>query len=68
LIALLPDVSTISGIGSAISVASTYISALNNFLPMTTILIILGAFVTYETGYFTFKLIYWIIKRIPTQS
>lgn len=67
-IALLPDVTINSGIGSAVVTASGYVSALNNFLPMTTILAMLTFFVGYETIYFGFKIIYWIIKRIPTQS
>ena len=68
LIAVLPDVSLNSGFATSITTASGYLSALNIFLPITSILAILGVFVTYETGYFAFKFIYWLIKRIPTQS
>ena len=68
LIALLPDVSLTSSVSTSIASASNYLSALNSFIPITTLLSMLGVFVLYETGYFTFKLIYWIIKRIPTQS
>jgi hypothetical protein len=41
---------------------------LNTFLPISTIITILGVFTTYELAYFTFKLIYWVIKKIPTIS
>lgn len=68
LITKLPDVTEISGISTAIANASAYIHSLNSFLPMTSILLVLGVVIAYETGYFGFKIIYWIIKRIPTQS
>ena len=68
LISTLSDVSLNSGIATSIITASGYLSALNTFLPVATIIVILGVFTTYETGYFAFKFIYWIIKRIPTQS
>jgi hypothetical protein len=68
LIALLPDVSNISTIGTAITTASQYLTGLNSFLPVTTLLAIFSAFLIYETAYFSFKIIYWVIKRIPTQS
>jgi hypothetical protein len=67
-IRLLSDVSEISSIGSAVTVASSYLHGLNIFLPVTDILAILFVIIVYETGYFGFKIIYWIIKRIPTQS
>lgn len=68
LISNLSDVSLNSGIATSITTTSGYLSALNTFLPITTLLVMLGVFTTYELGYFTFKFIYWIIKRIPTQS
>ena len=68
LIAQLSDVSLTSAIGTAVTTASGYLAGLNVFIPVATILSILQAFIVYELAYFTFKLIYWIIKRIPTQS
>jgi hypothetical protein len=68
LITLLPDVSNISGIGAGIALASNYLAGLNNFLPVSTLLACLGVVIAYETAYFAFKLIYWVIKRIPTQA
>lgn len=67
-IRLLSDVSDVTGIGSAITIASNYLHGLNIFLPVTQILAVLSVVIAYETGYFGFKIIYWIIKRIPTQS
>ena len=68
LITILPDVALNGGIATSITTASAYLSALNTFLPVSTLIVILGTFTAYELGYFSFKLIYWIIKRIPTQS
>ena len=68
LIGLLPDVSNNSSMSTAITTASSYLVGLNSFLPITTILAIVFAFIVYEASYFSFKIIYWIIKRIPTQA
>lgn len=68
LIANLADVSLSSSFATSVSTASSYLASLNTFLPIATITTILGVFLAYELSYFTFKLIYWIIKRIPTQS
>jgi hypothetical protein len=70
LISLLPNVSTTSGFGSAITTASGYISALHSFVPYTTttMLSILAFDIVFESGYLAFKGIYWVIRRFPTQS
>ena len=68
LIANLSDVSLNSGFATSVTTASGYLSSLNTFLPISTITTILGVFIAYELSYFTFKLVYWVIKRIPTQS
>lgn len=67
-IALLPNVSQISAIGTAVTTVSGYLASLDTFLPITAILAILSAFIVYEFSYFSFKVVYWIIRRIPTQS
>lgn len=51
---------------SSVTTASTYISAFNTLLPITTLLTIFGLFLAFETVYFTYKLIMWLIKKIPT--
>lgn len=63
---LLPDVTQENSFVASISTASQYISALNIVLPMTTLITILGLFVAYEISYFGYKLIMWVIKKIPT--
>jgi len=70
LIGLLPTVSNTSGFGSAFAVAGHYMAVPYQFIPYITITIIaIVAFdVAFESGYLFFKIIYWIIKRFPTQS
>jgi len=70
LVGKLPDVSTTSNFGSAIATASGYISGVHSFLPLITIsvLAILAFDLLFEGGYLLFKVIYWVIRRFPTQS
>lgn len=66
----LPEVSGTSIFGSAISTGNQYISAVHSFLPHTTVaLIAIIAFdLIFEGSYFIFKMVYWVIRRLPTQS
>ena len=70
LIGLLPDVSSTSAFGSAISTGSSYISAIHSFLPLitATLLTIIVVDVLFESSYLVFKVVYWVIRRFPTQS
>jgi hypothetical protein len=70
LIGLLPAVSATSSFGAAISTGSSYISAIHSFLPLitATLLAIVVVDVLFESSYLLFKVIYWIIRRFPTQS
>lgn len=70
LVNLLPNVSSTSAFGSAITTASGYISGLYSFVPYITVtmLAVLSFDIVFESGYLAFKGIYWIIKRLPTQS
>jgi hypothetical protein len=63
---LLPDASLPSAFTSAMTSASAYISALNDFLPVSTLLTIIGLLVVIEIAINTFMLINWAIKKIPT--
>jgi len=67
---LLPNVSDTSAFGSAITTGSSYISAIHSFLPLitTTVLAIIVVDVLFESSYLLFKVVYWIIRRLPTQS
>lgn len=63
---LLPDASLPADFSSAIISASAYLSALNDFAPVGTLLAILGLVLTIEVFINGFKLISWTIKKIPT--
>lgn len=67
---LLPNLSSTSSFGTAIHNASGYISSIYGFLPVITIAIlgILSLDVLFETSYFIYKGVYWIIRRFPSQS
>lgn len=70
LIGLLPSISTSSSFVSAISTGSSYISGVYAFIPLitTSILAIIAFDIIFESGYLLFKVIYWVIRRFPTQS
>lgn len=67
-ITLLPDVSVTSDVGNAITSAVQYIAPWNAFLPIGTIFAIFGAILTVELLVALYKLIMWMLRRIPTQS
>lgn len=62
------DVSFPAALNSGISLASGYLTAVNEFLPVMTILSVLGAVFTIEASVFIYKCIMWVLKRFPTQS
>jgi len=66
----LPDVSMNSNFTVAISTASTYITAIYNLFPyiITAVLAIIAFDLVFEGAYLLFKVIYWVIRRFPTQS
>lgn len=68
LFSLLPNVSTANPFISSVATASGYLYGLNGILPVDTILLILAFYVAFESFYLLFKVIYWIIRRFPTQS
>ena len=70
LLGLLPAVSVSSGFASSIATASTYISGVYAFIPLisTTILAIIAFDIIFESSYLLYKVIYWVIRRFPTQS
>lgn len=63
---LLPDVTAESNFVASVTTASGYITAFDSFIPVGTLLTILGLFVIYETSYFSYKLVMWVIKKIPS--
>jgi len=70
LIGLLPDISTTSAFSTAITTGSSYLATLYSFLPLiiSTLLAIIVFDLLFETGYMIFKVVYWVIRRLPTQS
>jgi len=70
LIAFLPTVSDSGTYSAAISTASGYVSAVYTFVPsITTAILAIVAFdIVFETAYLLYKVIYWVIRRFPTQS
>jgi len=70
---LLADATMPAGFTNVIHVVSGYISMFTTsgiLLPLTiqTILAILGFSLAFEAGYLLYKIIYWVIKKIPTIS
>jgi len=64
-IRLFGDAQLPTAISDSISVASTYLTALNQFVPIEPILAILAFWLVFEAAYFVYKIAYWIIKKIP---
>ena len=70
LVSLLPTVTDGGTFTSAITTASGYISAVYAFIPVITVtlLAILAFDILFESGYLLYKVVYWVIRRFPTQS
>lgn len=70
LLSLLPTVTDGGTFTSAITTASGYISAVYAFIPVITVtlLAILAFDIIFESGYLLYKVVYWVIRRFPTQS
>jgi len=62
---LLPDASLPSGLTSAISSANGYIASFNSFFPTGTMLQVLGAMLVIEVAALSYKLIMWVLTKIP---
>jgi len=65
ILSLIPVVSFPAELSTAMQNISAYIGAVDNFIPVSTVLIILGLFLTIESAVLIFKVIQWIIKKIP---
>jgi hypothetical protein len=62
---LLPNATLPPEILGAIGQAGTYFRAFDYFIPTTTFLACLGAVLALEAGIFGYKIVNWIIKKIP---
>ena len=65
-ISLLGDVVINSGFTNALSTASGYYHSLNAILPVDTMLEIFGVSLAIEGAYLLYKIIMWIIRKIPS--
>jgi hypothetical protein len=64
----LPDVTLPASITQNLSSAGSYIAAINQVFPATTLLTIIGLLISIETAIVTYKLIAFVIRKIPTIS
>jgi len=63
---LAPEVSLPTAITDSISTASAYMSAIDLFFPVhEMVFIFLYVFVVYELAVFAYKLLNWVIRKIP---
>lgn len=62
---LLDDATLPAGLTTALASVSDYLSSVNTFVPVDSFLTIAGILLTIESAIFTYKLIMWLIKKIP---
>jgi len=62
------DVSLSSDISSAFTQARGFLHATDFIFPYTTLVAVLAAILIIEAAILAYKVIYWIIKKIPTIS
>lgn len=65
---LLDDVVVNSNFIVSIANAVTYLKAVDNYLPISELSIIIGLVLSIELALATYKIVMWIIRRLPTQS
>ena len=65
-ILLFSDVSLSPDFTTSIATASGYYHSLNSILPVDTMIQILGISLAFELAYLIFKVIMWVLKKIPT--
>jgi len=64
----LPVASLSTAFTTSITTASSYLAVFNSILPVDTMIDLLAYTLSFEAGYFLFKGIMWLVKRLPTQS
>lgn len=62
----LGDVVLNSEITDAITTTGGYLNSINAILPVDTMLEILAVGLAFELGYLIYKIIMWVIRKIPT--
>lgn len=66
----LPEITATPTFTTAITTGSGYLSAISGVIPVIvfTLLTIISFDLLFEGGYLFYKIIYWVIRRLPTQS
>lgn len=59
------DVSQNNAITDALATMSAYLVALNDFLPVSTLLAIIAFELAFEASVFTYKLVRWGYQKVP---
>jgi len=65
-IKVLPDATLPVELTDTISTASTYLAGINTIVPFGTLFTVFALFLTIELSIFVYKLVMWVIKKIPT--
>lgn len=65
---LFADVSADSTITSAVTTANSYLAFLNPILPMSTVWLLVALILATEVIIMGYKLIMWVVRRIPGQG
>ena len=65
---LFSDVSLPTDLINTFSTLGGYMYSINAYFPLTVLLSVVALVIGIETAVFTYKVIMWIIKRLPTQS
>lgn len=60
------DVQPNASLQASIDSSNGLLASLNSVLPLDTLVIILGLFLAYELVLGVYKIIMWVIKKIPT--
>jgi len=56
------------GLSDSIVVLKPYFVTMNEISPVDFMIVLLGISLFFEGAYFTYKIAYWVIKKIPTIS
>lgn len=65
---VLPDATLPAEFTGTIATGASYIMFMEDLVPMQNILQYLGLIVLFEVGILSWKLINWVLRRIPGQS
>ena len=68
LISFLPVASIPLNVQNSLLSANGVLAGINMIIPVSVILGALAIFIGIEFAYFTYKVVYWLIKKIPTIS